>query len=220
MSAYVDVKGRRKKFRGGELEGPEEPIGKPQFGRNTTTEEERADEEEEDELEMLRKMFNSDDWDWGEKISVLRGKWGEEGNLGDYDELANCATLAHSLLLLAGNLEGKVRQVERENKAFAGKTKEIHSTIEALLRVGKRMAKFVRVEVQCVIFKGMGRLSRCEGLFINKSVGDSTVRVAEVSELCDWVVRGSEVVGGVAGGRFENWSFGGVQVLLGKMVLR
>ncbi|GMH55671.1 hypothetical protein TrRE_jg2305 [Triparma retinervis] len=154
-------------------------------------------------------MFNYDDWGWGSKVVI-----------GDFDDLANCAALAHSLLALAGSLEGKVRKVERENKAHAGKTKGIRGTIGTLLGLGKRLAMLARVEVRCAVFKHMGGMCRDEGLFGGGDGKDSTARVEQASDLCDWLVRGSEVVMGVAGGRFERWTFGGVEVLLAKTLLR
>ena len=154
-------------------------------------------------------MFNSDDWGWGTKVTVV-----------DFTGLANIAALSHGLLILAGSLSGTVRQVERDNKSHVGAVKGIHTTIGTLLTLGKNLAKLVRVEVRCAVFKHTGGLSRDMGLFGEGGKGDAVARVDKVADLCDWLVRGSEIVGGVAGGKFERWTFGGLEVLLAKTLLR
>ncbi|GMH81784.1 hypothetical protein TrST_g4820 [Triparma strigata] len=182
----------------------------PTLGRSVTTEQEMMDEVFEEESEQLKNLFNFDETDYGAKIT----------STSDIQHLADIVALAHSLLILSGKLEDRLKATETAGKILA-KTRNLHISVNGLRTLGKKLCKVLRVEIQANVIKSMSTVSQLDDLFAESAAhAAGNLRIEPVSDLCEYIVRASECIITVGGAGMEHWAFGGVELLFSKLFLR
>ena len=180
------------------------PPAPPAFGRSVTSDQEIKDEVFETESLALKNLLQFDDTQFGAKISVT-------------SKFSDVVTLAHSLLVLSGKLELRVKETEMMGKLVLGKTHNLHLNVNLLKSLGKKLCKVIRVEVQMQAIRAMSAVCQSDELY---SSTYSEAALPCVVDLCQTLIAASDSLSTFGGSAMERYALSGLDLLLGHLFLR